>query len=53
MRIGSEHLNVRARRACAEERERLRPLLLRVYRPFETYRMRSRRVIPLLVLEPV
>jgi deazaflavin-dependent oxidoreductase (nitroreductase family) len=43
---------VRAREAGDEERERLWPLLDRVYPPYRDYRSYTERVIPLVVLEP-
>ncbi len=54
VQIGSERRAVHARRASAEERERLWPLALKQYRGYAEYQERSKgREIPLVVLEPV
>jgi F420H(2)-dependent quinone reductase len=52
IQIGSRRMNVRARVADAEERERLWPLMVGVYPGYEGYRRRTEREIPLIVLEP-
>jgi len=52
IQVGSEHHAVRARRATPEEGERLWPRLLEAYRAYEEYRQRTRREIPIVVLEP-
>jgi F420H(2)-dependent quinone reductase len=44
--------HVRARDATDEERERLWPMMVEVYPPYESYQRRTERKIPLLVLEP-
>jgi deazaflavin-dependent oxidoreductase (nitroreductase family) len=50
--VGTERRQVRARVANAEERERLWPLLVRMYRPYAEYQARSKgREIPLVILE--
>jgi F420H(2)-dependent quinone reductase len=53
VQIRSERVSVHARRATAEERQRLWPQALRSYRGYGDYQRRSRgRQIPLVVLEP-
>jgi F420H(2)-dependent quinone reductase len=52
VQIGSERLDVRAREATPEERERLWRLMVGVYRSYEGYRRRTGREIPVMVLEP-
>lgn len=51
VRVGREVRPVRARVASAAERERLWPLVVGTYRPYETYQRRTARQIPLVVLE--
>jgi len=51
VQVGSEHRAVHAREAGAEERERLWPMAVAVYGPYESYRRRTEREIPLVVLE--
>jgi deazaflavin-dependent oxidoreductase (nitroreductase family) len=51
--IGSERRAVHARVVIdPEERERLWAKAVRIYRPYEDYRARAGREIPLVVLEP-
>jgi len=51
--VGTEHREVHARVATAEERERLWPLCVKSYPGYEDYAARSRgREIPLVILEP-
>jgi F420H(2)-dependent quinone reductase len=52
VQIGAKHLNVHAREAKPEERERLWGLALAEYRGYDTYQARAGREIPLVVLEP-
>jgi F420H(2)-dependent quinone reductase len=52
VQIGSEHRAVRARVATAEERARLWPMAVKVYRGYDGYQERTRREIPLVILEP-
>jgi deazaflavin-dependent oxidoreductase (nitroreductase family) len=53
VQVGSEHRDVRARRASSEERERLWPMAVREYRGYADYQERSKgREIPMVVLEP-
>ena len=52
VQIGSEHRAVHARVAKPEERERLWAKAVKIYRPYEDYRARAGREIPLVVLEP-
>jgi F420H(2)-dependent quinone reductase len=52
VQVGSRMLNVHARVAEGEERERLWSLMVGVYGGYEDYRRRTEREIPLVVLEP-
>ena len=52
VQVGSRALNVHARVAEGEERERLWSLMVGVYGGYEDYRKRTEREIPLVVLEP-
>ena len=52
VQVGSRTLNVHARVAEGEERERLWALMVGVYGGYEDYRKRTEREIPLVVLEP-
>jgi deazaflavin-dependent oxidoreductase (nitroreductase family) len=52
VQVGSRLLDVHARVATAEERPRLWSLMVGVYGGYETYRRRTEREIPLVVLEP-
>lgn len=52
IQIGSRRMDVRARVATPEERERLWALMVGVYSGYEGYRRRTEREIPLVVLEP-
>jgi F420H(2)-dependent quinone reductase len=51
VRVGREVRPVRARVATPEERERLWPLVVRTYSPYEAYQRRTGREIPLVILE--
>jgi F420H(2)-dependent quinone reductase len=52
IQVGSRRREVHARVAEAEERTRLWPLVVAVYGGYEGYRRRTKREIPLVVLEP-
>ncbi|MGH2903074.1 MAG: nitroreductase family deazaflavin-dependent oxidoreductase [Solirubrobacteraceae bacterium] len=52
VQVGSRHRDVHARVAGAEERERLWPLMLKVYGGYAAYQRRAEREIPLVILEP-
>jgi deazaflavin-dependent oxidoreductase (nitroreductase family) len=52
VQIRAERRPVHARVTTAEERERLWPLAVAVYRSYESYQQRTGREIPLVVLEP-
>jgi len=52
IQVGSRRLNVHARVAEGEERARLWQLMIGVYSGYESYRQRTEREIPLVVLEP-
>jgi deazaflavin-dependent oxidoreductase (nitroreductase family) len=50
--IGRERRRVRARVAEPAERERLWPLVVGIYRSYESYQTYTERTIPLVILEP-
>jgi deazaflavin-dependent oxidoreductase (nitroreductase family) len=52
VQVGSQRRRVRARVAEGEERDRLWQLMVGVYGGYESYRQRTEREIPLVVLEP-
>jgi deazaflavin-dependent oxidoreductase (nitroreductase family) len=52
IQVGSSKRNVRARVAEGEERERMWALMVNVYGGYESYRRRTEREIPLVILEP-
>jgi deazaflavin-dependent oxidoreductase (nitroreductase family) len=52
IQVGAEHHTVHAHVADAQERERLWPVVVRVYRGYEDYQRRTEREIPLVILEP-
>jgi len=52
LRVGREVRPVRAREAEGEERDRLWALAAAAYPGYETYRTRTARLIPVVVLEP-
>jgi deazaflavin-dependent oxidoreductase (nitroreductase family) len=52
IQVGAAHHNVHARVADAQERERLWPVVVRVYGGYEDYQRRTERQIPLVILEP-
>jgi deazaflavin-dependent oxidoreductase (nitroreductase family) len=52
VQVDSEQRAVHARVATPEERERLWPLMVGVYRDYDTYQRRAEREIPVVVLEP-
>jgi F420H(2)-dependent quinone reductase len=52
VQVGSERRDVHARVATAAERPRLWELMVGVYGGYESYRRRTDRQIPLVVLEP-
>jgi F420H(2)-dependent quinone reductase len=51
VQVGSERRSVRARVAKAEERARLWPRVVELYRPYAEYQARTPREIPLVILE--
>jgi deazaflavin-dependent oxidoreductase (nitroreductase family) len=53
IQVGGRRLDVRARVATAEERARLWPRVVSAYGGYAAYQKRTRREIPLVVLEPV
>lgn len=52
IQVGEQRHKVRARRASGEEDERLWSHLVTAYRGYAAYRQRTRRDIPIVVLEP-
>jgi deazaflavin-dependent oxidoreductase (nitroreductase family) len=50
---GDRHFDAMAREATADERARMWPQLVSAYEHFEGYRMRTNRLIPLLILAPI
>ncbi len=52
VQVGRKRLQVRARPAEAQERERLWSLAVSVYPTYEAYRRRTDREIPIVVLDP-
>jgi deazaflavin-dependent oxidoreductase (nitroreductase family) len=53
VQIRGEHLDLVARDATDEERDRYWPPLIRIYPPYKGYREATDRVIPLVVCEPL
>jgi F420H(2)-dependent quinone reductase len=51
VQVGSERRNVRARQASPEEKQRLWPVVVDVYAPYEEYQRKTDRDIPVIVLE--
>jgi len=51
--IGDRKLHVRAEQASPEEKERLWPKLVAMYRPYEDYQKRTEREIPVVILRPI
>ena len=51
VKVGREERSVRAREVSGKERERLWALVTGEFPPYETYQRRTKRVIPLFVLE--
>ena len=52
VQVMSRRRDVRARKASDEEKARLWPLVVGIYRPYEDYQRRTTRQIPLVILEP-
>jgi deazaflavin-dependent oxidoreductase (nitroreductase family) len=53
VQVGAEHIRVRARDAEGEERERLWAQMVALYPTYESYRRKTARRIPVVVLERV
>jgi F420H(2)-dependent quinone reductase len=51
--VGREKLRVRAEEASPREKERLWPKLVEMYGGYETYRRRTYREIPVVLLKPI
>jgi deazaflavin-dependent oxidoreductase (nitroreductase family) len=52
VQIGSEQRDVSARRATDEEKARLWPRLVEIYRDYDDYQARTERNIPVMILSP-
>jgi deazaflavin-dependent oxidoreductase (nitroreductase family) len=52
VQVGSRRLAVRARVASADERSRLWPKVVTAYGGYAGYQKRTKRQIPLVILEP-
>jgi len=52
IQVGSSRRNVHARVADLEARERLWPMVVKTYGGYEDYQKRTKREIPLVILEP-
>ena len=52
IQVGSTELRVRAREAAGDERARLWQGLLEIYAPYDAYKARTTRTIPVVILEP-
>ena len=52
IQVGRTRIAVRARVATPVERARLWPRAVEAWGPYESYQRRTRRVIPLVILEP-
>ena len=52
VQIGSQRMDVHARKADAAQRKRLWPKVVEVYGGYEDYQRRTGREIPLVILEP-
>ena len=53
VQVGSEKRAVRAREATPDEKQRLWPVCVDVYAPYEEYQRKTERDIPVIVLERV
>jgi F420H(2)-dependent quinone reductase len=53
VQVGSEKRRVRARQATPEEKQRLWPVVVDVYAPYEEYQRKTNRDIPVIVLEQI
>ena len=51
VQVGSEKRSVHAREATPEEKQRLWPMMVDVYAPYEEYQRKTQRDIPVIVLE--
>jgi deazaflavin-dependent oxidoreductase (nitroreductase family) len=51
IQVGSKRLQVEAREAAAEERQRLWPRLVALYPGFENYQQHTTRAIPVVILQ--
>ena len=52
VQIGSEQRDVSARRATDQEKARLWPRLVEIYRDYDDYQARTERNIPVMILSP-
>jgi len=52
IQVGSDTLDGRARTATAEEKERLWPVMTKIWPDYDTYQTRTSREIPIVIIEP-
>jgi deazaflavin-dependent oxidoreductase (nitroreductase family) len=52
VQVGAEEFDARARTATGEERDRLWPVVTKVWPPYDDYQARTDRQIPVVVLTP-
>ena len=52
VRVGRRERPVQSREATAQERDRLWPLVVNFFPPYQEYQRRTRRKIPVVILEP-
>ena len=53
LQVGADKLAGRARVASAEEKPRLWQMMVAVYPPYAEYQLKTRRKIPVVIVEPV
>ncbi len=53
LQVGAEKFKARARTATPEEKPRLWKVMTKVYKTYDSYQAKTKREIPLVILEPV
>lgn len=53
VQVGADKFSARARTATPAEKPRLWRLMVDIYPPYESYQQKTRREIPVVILEPV
>jgi deazaflavin-dependent oxidoreductase (nitroreductase family) len=53
LQVGAEKFKARARTATPEEKPRLWKVMTTVYKAYDSYQAKTKREIPLVILEPV